>query len=541
MIGASLDAVAEGATMIDPSQNRERFPRELEILRHLANGLPQIVWVARPDGSHEYYNRRWYEFTGRQSGDDRAWSDLFHPDDMARADEAWAEALSSGHPYEIEFRLKRASDGAYRWLLGRALPYRNENGEIVNWYGTCTDIHALKTAQDALRTAHDELRQESQQKDEFLGMVSHELRTPLNAVFGWTRLMQENVLNDQERAEAADSIMRNAQAQGRLIEDVLDITRIVNHKLSLDRKILNLDGIVSEAAEAVEPSAQAKAVRLQRAIEARDLLVYADPLRLQQVLLNLLTNSVKFTPPGGQILVHLSRRGGRALIEVSDTGKGINLELLPHIFERFRQGDTSSTRQHGGLGLGLTIAQQLVMMHGGEITAHSDGEGRGSRFTVNLPIVAFGTRVPDQRQQSAGEPAFPAEALRGLHVMVIDDDAGVRDVVALTLTKCGASVTLAASVEDALDLLPDLAPDVIVSDLAMPAADGYEFIRSFRQMVRADGAEVPVIALTAYGSTQDRDRALEAGFDGLLAKPFDPAELVRTIAKTRTEKVGSDE
>ena len=172
--------------MIDPSQSRERFPRELEILRHLANGLPQIVWVARPDGSHEYYNRRWYEFTGRESSDDSGWSDLFHPDDMVRSDQAWAEALRSGNPYEIEFRLKRASDGAYRWFLGRALPYRNEKSEIVNWYGTCTDVHAIKTAQDALRTARDELRQESRQKDEFLGMVSHELRTRFRATT-WRR------------------------------------------------------------------------------------------------------------------------------------------------------------------------------------------------------------------------------------------------------------------------------------------------------------------------------------------------------------------
>lgn len=525
--------------MIDPSQSRERFPRELEILRHLANGLPQIVWVARPDGSHEYYNRRWYEFTGRDSSDDSGWSDLFHPDDMVRSDQAWAEALRSGNPYEIEFRLKRASDGAYRWFLGRALPYRNDNGEIVNWYGTCTDVHAIKTAQDALRTARDELRQESRQKDEFLGMVSDELRTPLNAVFGWTRLMQENVLNEEERAEAADSIMRNVQAQGRLIEDVLDITRIVNHKLSLDRKILNLDGVVSEAVEAIEPSAHSKAVSLETVIEARDLLVYADPLRLQQVLLNLLTNAVKFTPPGGQILVHLSRRDDRAVVKVSDTGKGINPELLPHIFERFRQGQSSSTRQHVGFGLGLTIAQQLVRMHDGEITAQSEGEGKGSRFTVNLPIIAFGTAGADQTQeQSSGETAFPAEALRGVHVMVIDDDAGVRDVVALTLAKCGASVTAAASANDALNLLPDVAPDVIVSDLGLPRKDRYEFIRTFREMTHRQGARVPVIGLIAYGTARDRVRAMDAGFDRLLAKPFDPTELVHTIAKTRTEKPG---
>jgi PAS domain S-box-containing protein len=522
--------------MIDPSQRRERFPRELEILRHLADGLPQIVWVARPDGSHAYYNKRWYEFTARDLSNDGPWSDLFHPDDMLRADEAWAEALSSGNPYDIEFRLKRASDGAYRWLLGRALPYRNELGEIVNWYGTCTDIHSLKIAQDSLRAARDELRQESRQKDEFLGMVSHELRTPLNAVFGWARLMQENVLTEEERLDAANSIMRNAKAQGRLIEDVLDITRIVNRKLSLDRKILNLDGIVNEAAEAIQPSADAKSVRLLTSIESRDILVYADPLRLAQVLLNLLTNAVKFTPPGGQVLVHLCRRDDNASIEVSDTGKGIRADLLPHIFERFRQGDGGSTRRYDGLGLGLTIAHQLIMMHDGDIIAESDGEGRGSRFTIRLPIVALGTKLADQIDSSAPVESFPAESLRGVHIMVIDNDSGIRDLVALTLTKCGASVTVAGSVEDAMNLLRTMSPDVVISDLGMADADGYEFIRRFREIPQPESA-VPVIALTAYGSLQERNRALEAGFDRHLTKPVDPAELVREIVKTRSEKV----
>src|SRR4051812_43146741 len=308
--------------MIEPILNRERFPRELDILRRLADGLPQIVWVARPEGSHEYYNRRWYEFTGRPVGsEDKGWSDLFHPDDVERADHAWTEALSSGAPYEIEFRLKRASDGVYRWFLGRALPYYNDRGEVVNWFGTCTDIHMLKSAQESLRIARDELQQESQQKDEFLGMVSHELRTPLNAVYGWTRLMQENVLNENERTEAVNSIMRNAEAQGRLIEDVLDLTRIVNHKLSLERKLVNLEQIVAHAITAIEPSALAKAVKLRKLVGSPDLLVFADARRLQQVLLNLLTNAVKFTAPGGDVRLRVAGEDGAATIEVSDTGK----------------------------------------------------------------------------------------------------------------------------------------------------------------------------------------------------------------------------
>src|SRR4051812_24078803 len=469
--------------MIDPTHVGERFPREVEILRQLADNLPQIVWVTRPDGSHEYYNRKWYEFSGLtpETSTDEGWNSLFHADDVERANREWAEALRTGQPYDIEFRLKRASDDAYRWFLGRALPYRNAQGEITNWFGTCTDIHEQKSAQDALRGSRDEIRQESRQKDEFLGMISHELRTPLNAVFGWTRLMQEKMLSEEERAEAINSIMRNAEAQARLIEDVLDITRIVNHKLSLDRNILNPMGIVQEAVEAVRPSAEMKDLALETVIDAEDLLVNADPMRLQQVVLNILTNAVKFTPRGGTIWVRVTRSCGQASIEISDTGKGISPDLLPHIFERFRQGDSSSTRRHGGLGLGLTIAHQLVVMHGGTIEVNSAGEGKGSRFAILLPIVALDTRELLRGKEPAPvEDVFPSNSLRGVHVMVIDDEASVRDLVALTLAKCGASVTVAGSVRDALGLMPNLTPDVVVSDIAMPDVDGYQFIQKLR-------------------------------------------------------------
>ncbi len=219
-------------SMIDPLYSGERFPRELEVLRQLADNIPQIVWVTRPDGAHEYYNRNWFQFTGLtpETSNERGWNQLFHPDDLERSNQCWAEALRTGDQYEIEFRLKRASDGAYRWFLGRALAFRNQAGEILNWFGTCTDIHEQKLEEEALRGSRDAVQKESLQKDEFLGMISHELRTPLNAVFGWTRLMQENLLSEEERSEAVNSIMRNAEAQARLIEDVLDITRIVNHK-----------------------------------------------------------------------------------------------------------------------------------------------------------------------------------------------------------------------------------------------------------------------------------------------------------------------
>ena len=530
--------------MTELASNGERFPLECEILRQLADGLPQIVWVARPDGSHEYYNKQWCDYTGLTLEDstDGAWRNLFHPDDREPAETRWAEALREGTPYEIEFRLRQVSNGDYRWFLGRALPHRDADGSIVKWFGTCTDIHEQKLAQEALRAARDVLSRENAQKDEFLGIVSHELRTPLNAVFGWTRLMQENVLGEEERAQAIDSIVRNAEAQARLIEDVLDITRIVNQKLSLDRKILNLWRVSTEVVEVVLPSADAKGVAVISRVESHDLLVHGDALRLEQVVLNLLTNAVKFTPRGGEIRVEVGRRNGRAAISVSDNGQGISSELLPHIFERFRQGDSSSTRRHGGLGLGLAIAHQLTLLHGGHMEVESAGLNQGSRFTVLLPILAVGM-VPSTRTDSSdvgSDDAFPAEYLRGLHVLVVDDEPSVRDLLALALAKCGASVTLAASVEDALALLPNLSPDVVVSDIAMPGMDGYEFIQKLRELVRPRSRTVPVIALTACASGQDRDLALRAGFDRHLTKPVDPAELVRAIAHSHLDRrVGS--
>ncbi|MDQ3120790.1 MAG: ATP-binding protein [Verrucomicrobiota bacterium] len=406
----------------------------------------------------------------------------------------------------------------------------------MNWFGTCTDIHEQKLEEEALRRARDAVQKESLRKDQFLGMISHELRTPLNAVFGWTRLMQENLLNEEERADAVDSIMRNAQAQARLIEDVLDITRIVNHKLTLDRTVLNPADLVTAAIEAIRPSANLKGITIETAMESENLLIDADAMRLQQVVLNLLTNAVKFTPLGGRIAVRVGRDRAFASVEVSDTGKGIEPELLPHIFERFRQGDSSSTRHHGGLGLGLTIAHQLVVMHGGRIEVQSEGEGKGSRFTVLLPIVALHARVPKgAAPEPSKEDIFPGQTLRGCHVMIIDDEASVREVVALTLAKCGASVTVACSVSDALGLMPNVTPDVIVSDIAMPGVDGYEFIQKLRALARPNVSEIPVIALTAYASVQDRKHALDAGFYRHLTKPVDPLDLVRAIVTSQSE------
>ena len=514
----------------------ERFPRELEILRQLADALPQIVWITRPDGRHLYYNRRWYEYTGLapDRGIDEKWDDLFHPDDLERANHSWAEALRSGEPYNIEFRFRRAGDGVFRWFLGRALPHRDAQGQITNWFGTCTDIHEQKLVELALREARDEMRDENIRKDQFLATISHELRTPLNAIVGWTRLMQEDLLTPTERDEAVHSIMRNAEAQAHLIEDVLDITRIINQKLHLEREVRVLSEIALDAVNGIRPSADAKEIPLTVSTDGPGVLVHADARRLQQVMLNLLANAVKFTPKGGRIAVRIGRRDSKAIVEITDTGKGIAPDLLPHIFERFRQGDSSSTRQHGGLGLGLAIAQQLVAMHHGSIEAESPGENLGSRFTVLLPIVSVENNggTPEKHFAPERDPVA-TQALRGSHILVVDDEKTVRDLLKLALTKCGASIATAPSVAEALAAIEKRRPDVIVTDIAMPGVDGYEFVRTVRTLTVPERERIPMIALTAFASAQDERRALELGFDRHLAKPVDPLHLIDTIAQVR--------
>jgi CheY-like chemotaxis protein len=345
--------------------------------------------------------------------------------------------------------------------------------------------------------------------------------------------MQEDLLSENERDEAVRSIMRNAEAQAHLIEDVLDITRIINQKLILEREVRHVGEVVLDAVEAIKPSIEAKGLRLTSATQDAGLLVNVDARRFRQVMLNLLSNAVKFTPEGGEISVRVSRRDRLAAIEIADTGKGISRDLLPHIFERFRQGDSSSTRQHSGLGLGLAIAHQLIAMHQGRIEVQSAGEGQGSRFSILLPIVTLeANRAAEMRSSEEPDPVA-AQALLGLHILVVDDEASVRDLLSIALSKCGASVATAASVADALDSIRHLKPDVIVSDIAMPQTDGYEFIRAIRALAFPGGEKIPVIALTAFASAQDQRRALDLGFSQHLAKPVDPLHLVRAIAETQ--------
>ena len=378
-----------------------------------------------------------------------------------------------------------------------------------------------------------EAQEANRVKDEFLSTLSHELRTPLNAVYGWARMLRMRRL-DKNTAHAVEVIERNAEAQIRLIEDVLDVSRIITGKMLLAMEPLDVRAVLEATLDSVRPSLQAKRVRLETDFEDGDHPVFADPHRLQQAFWNVLSNAVKFTASDGLITVKLRRRDDWAEVEISDTGIGIRREVLPFVFERFRQADSSTTRVHGGLGLGLAIVRQVVELHGGTVKADSAGEAHGASFTIHLPIdrrIGIVTSATTAIEPSTGP--IPPRSLRGRKVLVVEDHDDARELVAGVLRAAGAVVTTAASSEESLDRLADMTPDVLLLDLGLPGEDGYMLLRRIRAMKAFEGRTIPAIALTAYARASDRKRALAAGFLDYVVKPVDPEELVNVIRSAR--------
>jgi PAS domain S-box-containing protein len=513
--------------------------------RQLADALPHMVWVTRPDGYHEYYNHRWYEFTGVPEGstDGEGWNGLFHPEDQPLAWERWRHSLETGEPYEIEYRLRHRS-GEYRWTLGRALPIRNESGAIERWFGTCTDIQEFKQLQsererllESERDARVTAERESRLKDEFLATLSHELRTPLNAILGWTELIARNQVDEDDAREGLRIIERNARTQAQLIEDLLDMSRIISGKIRLDVQPVNLMDVIEASFATVQPAAAARSVKLRKVLDPNAGPISGDPNRLQQVVWNLLSNAVKFTPRGGTVEILLQRVNSSLEIVVTDSGEGIESDFLPHVFDRFRQADGTTTRRHGGLGLGLSIVKNLVDLHGGTVRAWSAGKGRGSTFTVSLPLapVQEKTEPQEERRHPAAGPVRESDIndaprLDGVRVLVVDDDADARDLLRRVLDSAGAQANLAASADEALELLRSDLPQVLISDIGMPDTDGYELIRQVRALSEKEGRQTPAIALTAFARSEDRRRAIAAGYQMHLAKPVDSDELLTMVA-----------
>lgn len=380
--------------------------------------------------------------------------------------------------------------------------------------------------------AYQQLRTADRVKDEFLATLSHELRTPLNAVLGYARMLKSGVIPPQKTAQALDVIDRNAAALTKIVEDVLDVSRIVSGKARLEVQPLDIAGVVRDAVTTVLPTAEAKGVRLLSVIVPHIGPMSGDPNRLQQVLWNVLTNAVKFTPRGGTVEIRLSANSQQAEIVVTDSGIGIPLEFLPHIFERFRQAESGTTRRHGGLGLGLAIARHLVEMHGGTINAESEGEGRGSTFRIRLPLIVHAeSRLDGQSAPRTGQQEDRSRTadLEGVTVMAVDDDSDALKLVRDILEAAGAQVTMVNSAVAALEKIATDPPQVLVADLGMPDMDGYELIKRIRRLGDERLRGIPAAALTAYARSGDRARSLRSGFEMHLAKPIDPAELIATV------------
>jgi PAS domain S-box-containing protein len=393
------------------------------------------------------------------------------------------------------------------------------------------------------KSARAEAEAANRAKDEFLATVSHELRTPLNAISGWVQILQAGKLERAAAARALEAIERGAQAQEKLVNDILDAARIITGKLSLEIRPVDVASVIEAALHTVGPAADAKSIKLNAIIDHRAGPVSADPNRLQQVVWNLLFNAIKFTPRFGTVTVSLDRVDSEVQLTVSDTGQGISAEFLPYVFDRFRQADSSTARSHGGLGLGLAIVRQVVELHGGRVSAYSEGPGLGATFTVSLPLLAV--HIPEELlTQDSGDAAY--SRTRGLEadlprlddarVLVVDDESDAREIINIMLTQCGAESRMAGSAREALDVLAEWKPDVLVSDVGMPEEDGYLLIRKIRALEAERGGRIPAVALTGYAGPEDRVRLLSAGYQMHITKPVELQELAIVVANLLNEK-----
>jgi|GEM_PF-211354 len=513
---------------ITEQKQTESALRESELnFRTLANSMPQIVWTALPCGFIDYYNQRWTNYTGMtlEQAQGWGWEPVLHPDDLQKCIDTWCESLRTGNNHHIEYRFRRDSDGEYRWFLGRAIALRNDSGEIIKWFGSCTDIHDQKCAQQAAEQAN-------RVKDEFLAVLSHELRTPLNPILGWTKILQKGHLNAEKTQIALQTIERNAKLQTQLIDDLLDISRIIRGKLSLDVAAVDLTTVIQAALETVKLAAEAKSITIHTEKSSSVAMVNGDAGRLQQVVWNILSNAVKFTPKGGHISIKLTQIENYTQIQIKDTGKGIKKEFIPYIFEHFRQEDSATTRKFGGLGLGLAIVRQIVELHGGTVTADSPGEGQGAVFTVKIPITLVANHTINLPRVNE-----PSSNLNGINILIVDDEPDSCDLISFVLEQAGATVVAVSSASAALENIANSVPDLLISDIGMPEMDGYELMAIIR--ASENGKSIPAIALTAYAGETDRQQAINSGFQEHISKPINANTIVDTVVElVRSEELG---
>ena len=531
----------EQSALLHERESRDREHRTEERFRALLDSMPLCVWALGADGTPVYANRSWLEYAGADAGAQGPMAAL-HPEDEPAVRTDVQMALQRGQPIELEYRLRSAGDGSYRWHAVRFLPQRDPEGIVTGWIGTATDIENFKRAQDAHadlavkeREAREAAEAANRAKDEFLATLSHELRTPLNAMVGWTHMLRSRTLSADKEQKALETIERNARAQAELIEDILDVSRIIAGKLRIEIHPVDLPSIVEVAVDAVRPAAEAKGIVLERRTGELPERFAGDAVRLQQAIWNLLSNAIKFTPAGGRVELDVGADEKQVIVQVTDTGCGISPDFKPYVFDRFRQLDSSSKRTHGGLGIGLAIVRHIVELHGGSVTCESAGPDRGATFTLRLPVRTEESApiavAPEVRQAGAMRPSSDEMVdLTGIKVLLVDDEPDARELLTEVLQQCGAIVVATHSADEAIRLIPRERPSVLLSDIGLPGEDGYKLISRVRALPPEDGGRLPAAAITAYARSDDATRALAAGYQRHAPKPIQPTTLAALVA-----------
>ena len=502
---------------------RKRFEEELrdseQRFRTITNAMPQMVWTALPDGTIDYHNEQFYEFVGLEAGraEGTTWAeDMLHPDDQAEAGAAWARSVASGEPYEMTYRVRYRS-GEYRWILARALPLRNEAGDILKWLGTDTDIHEKKLAEEALQEANH-------RKDEFLAMLAHELRNPLAPISAAAQVLRLAPNNPDKVRQYSEVISRQVNHMTTLVNDLLDVSRVTRGMVELEMAEVDVKAVVTQAAEQVHPLIEAGRHSLVVQLGAARACVLGDRARLIQVTANLLANAAKYTPAGGRIVVSVEPADGKVNIEVTDNGSGIDAALLPHVFDLFVQGKRTPDRAQGGLGLGLALVKNIVGMHGGQVSARSEGPGRGSTFTVALPQL---TRNAARQAAPVFEAPPPAPGPGRRRIMLVDDNVDAAQTLAALLEAAGHVVQAVNDPREVLAAALAQLPDAFILDIGMPDIDGHALARQLRAQPALSNATY--VALTGYGQASDRASSRDAGFDHHLVKPVDAGQLLAVL------------
>jgi PAS domain S-box-containing protein len=517
--GAVLGAIVAQIDMTEHMRAEARLRESEARFKAVANAIPHLVWSTLADGTHDYFNQRWYEYTGLQDGlaDNDGWQDLVHPDERAEAGRRWRQSLDSGEAFEMEYRLRHGGSGEYRWCLNRAVPIRDAGGQLIRWMGTSTDVHDQKLAAE-------ELRRSNQRKDDFLAMLAHELRNPLAPVKAATDLLRlRSHAGDGEQLRRATAVIdRQVRHMTDLVDDLLDVSRVTRGLVELDRRPIDVGSVVSSAIEQARPLLEARGHALLVHAGPPHAQVLGDHTRLVQVLVNLLSNAAKYTPQGGRIEVGVEVHGGEVRIGVLDNGSGIDAALLPCVFDIFTQGVRTPDRSQGGLGIGLALVKSLAGLHGGRVAAYSEGPGKGSRFVVILPLLEQGADL-----EAAGAPAAGAVARRR-RVMVVDDNVDAADSMGALLEALGHQAHVVYEAHSALRDAQQLRPDAFILDIGLPDIDGFELARRLRS--RPEGEAALLVALTGYGQAHDRVLSRAAGFDHHFVKPIEIDALEAALA-----------